>query len=718
MIMLADQSRQVSPDFLTEVLLYALSAADLTMVVALVFVLARNIIKLVVERRRGLPFSRFRAKLVLAMLGLTIIPSVLVLLVGGQLIRQTTARWFAEPVDEVLGSAQQIAVDYYAERQAAVEAHAKRIAGVLPPRGLATADVAEIRRAIEPEVRQGRVGLLEVYQVRAGSPPRPIVAVESPSMPRGSARTSGDRLATRIAAGSTETSAHDPLDGGGELVRAGARIQDAAGGLIGIVIASDHLSGSVAQHSRRITEAYESYSQMLVMKPALEGVYLSVFLMTTLMILVSATWMGLYLAKRITRPVQMLAAGAREIGAGRLDHRIEPETRDEFGSLVEAFNAMAGELAASQRKLERSRVDLEQKNVEVDERRRYIETILERIATGVVSIGPDGKVETVNAAAVRLLGLAADVINREVDEVFGREDLRPLQQIIRRAGAGRAEPAAQEIALAREGREVHLAAAATQLHTEGSVPAGVVLVFDDVTPLIRTQRVAAWRDVARRLAHEIKNPLTPIQLSAERLRRQFSTAPPNARALIDECTSTIVTEVDSLKALVDEFAQFARMPAPKTVPTDVNAVIADTLTLYRGLFKEIVLERRLADGLPMIRIDAEQIRRVFINLIDNAVEALGGATATARPDGRPPMIEVATAHDPGNSVVRITVIDNGPGISPGDREKLFMPYYSTKRRGSGLGLAIVRRIIAEHGGAIDAADNTPSGTVFTVELPC
>ena len=718
MVTLADQSRQVSPDFLTEVLLYALSAADLTMIVALVFVLARNIIKLLVERRRGLPFSHFRAKLVLAMLGLTIIPSVLVLLVGGELIRQTTAQWFADPVDDVLKSANAIAVGYYAERQAEVAAHASRLANVVPVGALQSADIGAIRRAIEPDVRQGRVGLIEVYQVRAGAPPAPIVAVESPSMPRERARASADRLAVRIAAGSSDTRAHDPLNSGGELVRAGALVRDGSGTPVGVVIASEHMSGEFAQHSRRISEAYEGYSQSLVMKPALEGVYLSVFLMMTLMILVSATWMGLYLAKRITRPVQMLAAGAREIGAGRLDHRIEPETRDEFGSLVEAFNTMAGELAASQRKLERSRVDLEQKNVEVDERRRYIETILERIATGVVSIGADGKIETVNTAALRLLGLDAGIVDGLADDVFGREDLRPLQKIIQRARSGRAEPAAQEIALVREGREVHLAAAATQLHAEGTGPAGVVLVFDDVTPLIRTQRVAAWRDVARRLAHEIKNPLTPIQLSAERLRRQFATAPPNARALIDECTSTIVAEVDSLKALVDEFAQFARMPAPKTVPTDLNAMLADTLALYRGLFREIVLERRFADALPLVRIDAEQVRRVIINLIDNAVEALGGASAGARPDGRAPLIAIATSHDAGNGVVRITVSDNGPGIPPEDREKLFMPYYSTKRRGSGLGLAIVRRIIAEHGGAIDVADNVPSGTVFTIELPC
>ncbi|HXG55087.1 MAG TPA: ATP-binding protein [Vicinamibacterales bacterium] len=718
MIVLADQSRDFSPDFLTEVLLYALSAADLTMVLALVFVLARNIIKLLVERRRGLPFSRFRAKLVLAMLGLTIIPSVLVLLVGGELIRQTTARWFADPIDDVLKSANAIAVDYYAERQAVAAGHAARLAGTLPAAALRAGDVAAIRSAIEGDVRQGRVGLVEVYQVRGKAAPAPIVAVESPSLPRGHVRASADRLAARVASGSSDVTTHDPLTGGGELVRAGALVRDASSGApVGVVIASDHLSGSLAQHSRRISEAYEGYTQLRVMKPALEGVYLSVFLMMTLMILVSATWMGLYLAKRITRPVQLLAAGAREIGAGRLDHRIEPETRDEFGSLVEAFNTMAGELATSQRKLERSRVDLERKNTEVDERRRYIETVLERIATGVVSIGADRRVETVNSAALRLLGLEGAVIGRGAEEVFEREDLRPLQEMVRRAQEGRSGPAGQEIALAREGRELHLAAAATQFQTDGETPGGVVLVFDDVTPLIRTQRVAAWRDVARRLAHEIKNPLTPIQLSAERLRRQFATAPPTARALIDECTTTIVTEVDSLKALVDEFAQFARMPAPKTVPSDLNAVLVETLSLYSGLFKNIALARRLAPGLPLVRIDPEQMRRVIINLMDNAVEALGGASVVPG-DGDLPTIELATEHDGANAVVRVTVSDNGPGIPPEDRDKLFMPYYSTKRRGSGLGLAIVRRIVAEHGGAIDVADNTPTGTVFTIELPC
>ncbi len=500
-------------------------------------------------------------------------------------------------------------------------------------------------------------------------------------------------------------------------MRGGAAVRDASGRVVGVVLASDHLSGESATHARQIIEAYQNRSQLHALRRPISGVYQTLFVMMTLMILVSATWTGLYLAKRITRPVQRLAAGAREIGAGHLDHRIEPETRDEFGSLVEAFNTMAGELAASQRKLEHSRLDLERKNQQLDERRQYIETVLERIATGVVSLGPDGQIETINGAALRLLEVDRSVIGARAEDVCQREDLKPLETLLRQSRKGAQAPAVQEIALFRDGRELHLAAAATPLLRDDGSAGGAVLVFDDVTPLIRTQRVAAWRDVARRLAHEIKNPLTPIQLCAERMRRQFVSAPAPARALVEECTTTIVGEVESLKALVDEFAQFARMPAPRAAPTDLNAALAETLALYNDLFREIRIERRFSPALPPVRVDLEQMRRVVINLVDNGVEALGGSAASTRPNGESPAIVVETRHDPGNGVARILVSDNGPGISAADRDKLFMPYYSTKRRGSGLGLAIVRRIIAEHGGSIEVADNVPSGTVFTIELP-
>ncbi len=334
----------------------------------------------------------------------------------------------------------------------------------------------------------------------------------------------------------------------------------------------------------------------------------------------------------------------------------------------------------------------------------------------MISIGPDGRVSTINGAALRLLGVDAAIVGADADQVFGREDLQPVAALIRSVNTS-SKPAGQEIALARGGREVHLAAAATALQG-GGAHEGTVLVFDDVTPLVRTQRVAAWRDVARRLAHEIKNPLTPIQLCAERMRRHFGTAPPPVKELVDECTSTIVGEVESLKALVDEFAQFARMPAPRAVPSNLNAVLNETLALYNGLFVRIQLERQFAIALPPVRLDVEQIRRVVINLVDNAIEALGGTQGAAPLDGRTPVITIETQHDSGNAVVRLVVADNGPGVPEEDRDKLFMPYYSTKRRGSGLGLAIVRRIVAEHGGSIEVGENIPHGSRFVIELPC
>jgi two-component system, NtrC family, nitrogen regulation sensor histidine kinase NtrY len=710
LLALANRSTSFSPDFLTEVVLYALSVADLTMLVALVFVLARNIIKLVVERRRALPFARFRAKLVTVLLGMTLIPSVLVLIVGSEVIRTSADRWFNAPMDEVLTSAKQIASDYYHDRQKLVSDHAGRIARMLSARGLSSASPETVRDLVAPEVTLGRLQMVEIYRVTLSSAEpqvAPLIDVASPTLPPGSSRASADRLAIRAAAGASDVHALEPLPMGGELIRSAAVVRRGDGQAVGVIVATDLLAGNLAERAHRMTRAYEDYMQLRVLKQPLTGAYLSFFLMLTLMIMVGATWMGLYLAKRITRPVQLLSAAAREIGAGHLDRRLEPETADEFGSLVEAFNSMAEELAASRRKLERSTLDLERKNLESDARRRYIETVLERIATGVISTDAAGRVTTINSAAARLLGIGPEAKGHPLLEVLDRPDTQPLAALLGKVGQAHTDAPPQEIALLRNGREMHLAAVASSLHGEAGASEGIVLVFDDVTPLIRSQKVAAWREVARRLAHEIKNPLTPIRLSAERLRRHFTGAPPATESLVAECTSTIVAEVESLKALVDEFSQFARMPAPRALPTDLHALLDDTLALYKGLFSQVRIERAYDPAVHLVRLDVEQIRRVIVNLVDNAIEAME----------RHGEIRLETQRDASNNLARVIVSDDGPGIPVGDRDKLFMPYYSTKRRGSGLGLAIVRRIVAEHGGSIEVGDNTPHGARFTIELP-
>jgi two-component system nitrogen regulation sensor histidine kinase NtrY len=712
LLALGSRSSTLAPDFLADVVLYALSATNLTILVALAFVLARNVVKLVVERRRALPFARFRFKLVTVLLGMTLIPAVLVLLIGSELIRNNVDRWFNADLDEVLSSANGIAGDYYAQQQRLVATQAQRLARALGGVDLTAANPSEVRDLVAPDVLQERVDLVEVYRVSPpaeGRPPVvPVVDVAAPLIPREYSRASADRLAERAAAAGSEQRSVEQLSGGGDLIRTAFPIRASRDGPVrGVVITSEYLTDQFAARARGMTAAYESYQQLRVLKQPLALVYQSFFLMLTLMILVGATWMGLYLAKRITRPVQMLAAAADEIGAGRLDHRLEPETGDEFGSLIDAFNRMAGEVAANRRRLERSSVELERRHQDVEARRRYVETILDRLATGVVSIDSSGSIRTWNSAASRLLGIDARVAGLPASAVLGTRELKPLAIVLDEASRNREDLRPQEVSVTLAGREVHLAVMTTPLRRDDNTTDGLVMVFDDVSPLIRAQKVAAWREVARRLAHEIKNPLTPIQLCAERLRRHFTHAPEPTRELVEECTTTIVGEVESLKGLVDEFSQFARMPAPRAVPTDLHGLLDDALGLYQGLFTQVEFRRHYAETLPKVSVDHEQFRRVVINLVDNAIEAMDRHGA----------IDLETEHDPAHNIVRVVVADNGPGIPPAEREKLFLPYYSTKQRGSGLGLAIVRRIVAEHGGSIDVTDNTPRGTRFAIELP-
>ena len=711
LLSLASRSSDVAPDVLAEFVLYALSATNLTILLALLFVLARNIVKLVVEQRRAIPFARFRTRLVIALLGMTLIPALLVLIVGSELIRNNIDQFFNAPMENILSSARDVASDYYRERQRGVSAVAQRLA-----RRLALelpVDAGAARDIVTPDVTQERIDLVEVFRVGPDGQIQVPAAVEvaAPVVPRGYPRTGAEGLARQVAQTGRASDIVEQLavQNGGDLVRSAMPLRSSSGGPVrGVVIASEYLTSEFVARARGLTSAYVDYRQLEVQKPALSSVYLSFFVMLTLMILVAATWLGLYLAKRITRPVQMLAAAADEIGAGHLDHRVEVQAGDEFASLIEAFNRMAGDLAASRRRLERSAVELERKHEEVEGRRQYVETVLDRITTGVISVDNDGRIRTWNSAATRLLGIDSRVDGLRVGAVFGSPELEPLARLITDRASRWTDSMPQEVAISRDGRELHLLVMITPLRRAEGRADGIVIVFDDVSPLIRAQRVAAWREVARRLAHEIKNPLTPIQLSAERLQRHFAGAPEATRALVDECATAIVTEVEALKGLVDEFSQFARMPAPRATPTDLHGLLDDALALYRGLFSDVEIRTHFADSLPRVSADPEQIRRVIINIVDNAIEAVERRGA----------IDIETQHDAGHSLVRIVVADNGPGIPAAERDKLFLPYYSTKQRGSGLGLAIVRRIVAEHGGSIDVSDNVPRGTRFAIELPC
>jgi two-component system nitrogen regulation sensor histidine kinase NtrY len=496
--------------------------------------------------------------------------------------------------------------------------------------------------------------------------------------------------------------------GAGRLARVAAPVRGADGKPQGAVVVSTFLPAEAASAVREVRDGYTKFRETQTFREPILAFYRSLYLFPALLILFGAVWLALYLARRITTPMRLVAEGAQRIASGDRGVRVDfPSGSEEFRALIASFNRMSERLARSEEEVEFSRAGLVRKNQELEERRRLTETVLETVGTGVVVVDQEATVTAVNAAAQRLLELDAGTVGQSLDRVLrgpGREEIHAL---VLRLLSGRVSRQEREVIVPSHERDRHLAVTVvSQPGSLGSAP-GALVVVDDLTPLMRAQKVAAWGEVARKLAHEIKNPLTPIQLSAQRVRKAWLKSDPDFEKILTECTRAIVDEVEALKNLVDEFAQFARLPAASLQPASLHDVIDQALSLYDGLFPGVAFERRLAPDLPPLRLDSDQMKRALINLVDNAVEATGGK-------GR---ILVATEYDRAEGRARLVVADDGPGIAAADRDRLFVPHFSTKKRGSGLGLAIVNRIVQEHLGAIRAEDNAPRGARFVVDLP-
>jgi two-component system nitrogen regulation sensor histidine kinase NtrY len=476
---------------------------------------------------------------------------------------------------------------------------------------------------------------------------------------------------------------------------------------VGVVVVGTHVTERLEARVRAISQAFREYKQLKLLKTPIKGIYILLFLLMTLIVVFSFTWFALYLARGITGPIEQLAEGTREIAAGNLAYKVQAHGDDEIGVLVNSFNRMTDDLGRSKRQLEEAYLDLSDKNTALEDRRVYIETVLEAITTGVVSFDPLGRLTTINRAAARMLGVnEATAAGRLLEEVFAGPALRPVVAQVQRMRRPNATSAELAVQLRRAGTTLSLVASTTALRGPDNEYAGTVVVLDDLTELLKAQRVAAWREVAQRIAHEIKNPLTPIQLSAQRLRRRLARAA-GEEQLVHEATETIIHEVDGLRRLVDEFSRFARMPVLAPRPTDVRQLVDSVASLYRESHPALSITTRHPDDLPLLEVDPDHIKRAVLNLVDNAVEAVAGTGE----------VRVETVHVAETGHARIIVADNGPGISAEDKEKLFLPYFSTKVAGMGLGLPIVHEIVSEHGGTIWTEDNTPKGSRFVIEVP-
>jgi two-component system nitrogen regulation sensor histidine kinase NtrY len=699
---LLQRSADVSFEYVTNtVLLGFLGIADLVLILVLILVLLRNLSKLLVERRREILGSRFRTKLVFTFIGLCLIPSVLLFIAALGLIQRSIERWFSTPVDLITENAHRIVQAFYDDHRDRDRRLAENLAAHLSRSGLLEGEGRRrLPGELESRLREYRLDYAGVYDGEGLA-----VAAANPRLPLDDLAAPPRNLLTRALAGEPFEWI-EPL-GPGRLVRAGFPVREASGReVVAVAVAGSYVGKDLSRLTTQVGRAAESYRQTKAQKGNIEGVYISFFVLVTLLIVFGATWVGLYLARQITEPIQALAEGTRAVAGGDLDYRVGIRPGDELGILVDSFNAMTGELKARREEAESAASEIRRRHAELEERRRYIETLLMSIPVGVVSLSDQGRITTCNRAALRMLGIGREqeISGLGCDEVFVRGRLGEVAEAARECLEGRG-PVLREVHSSVEGDPISLSLTVAPIG--GGPSPGVLIVMEDVTRLMKAQKLAAWREVARRIAHEIKNPLTPIQLSAERILKKHREGSADFPRALEEGAATIVREVETLKTLVNEFSGFARMPAVQPIPSDVNRVIDAALGLYQGAYAEVRFERDFAGDLPSARLDEAQMKRVFVNLIDNALEAMG----------RRGRIRIGTRYLRDERLMRIEVEDSGPGIPPQDRERLFLPYFSTKRRGTGLGLAIVNRIISDHNGYIRVEDARPRGARFVIELP-
>jgi two-component system, NtrC family, nitrogen regulation sensor histidine kinase NtrY len=689
--------------FASNLIVFFLFNLNLIVFLLLLVLLFRNLVKLSFERRHKIIGSRFKAKLVLTFLALSLVPGILIFLIASNFITTSIEGWFKPQVERPLDQAMEVAQTYYQGLESTALRHGRYMAKVIERDGLLTESKREALAGYLTE-QQERLGVAAITIFNRDG--QELVHVKNPVLAKVPTRSTNSEHVKQALGGQEITTVHE-LDNG-DMIQAMVPMRDADQTVSGAMVVAIHVPQRLEARLRNISQAFQEYKQLRLLKNPIKGIYILLFLLMTLIIVFSATWFGLYLARGITEPIQMLAEGTREVAAGNLNYKVEVRADDEIGILVDSFNRMTGDLAASKSKLEETYRDLQAKHGEMEERRRYTETVLEAVATGVVSLDPDGRVTTINGAAERLLGLdAVTVQGRSATRVFRSPEYVEIDALIQRMGRVREGMLDREVHLRRHGQAVALLASATALRGPDGGYVGMVLAFDDLTELLKAQRLAAWREVAQRIAHEIKNPLTPIQLSAERLRRRLSSdRSPEEKRLLEEATGTIIQEVDGLRQLVDEFSRFARMPALTPKPTDLARLLEGVVVLYRESHPSLAI-RSVFSELPSIEVDPDQIKRAVLNLVDNAVEAVGGTGE----------VVVQTEWLPEAHRARIVVADDGPGIAADDRDRLFVPYFSTKATGMGLGLPIVHQIVSDHGGTIRVEDNTPHGSRFVIELP-
>src|SRR5215813_7010950 len=630
--------------------------------------------------------SRLRGRLVVAFVALSLVPTLLLFVIAVGFVTRSFERWFEVQVENALQGSLEIGQTYYQNSANNALFYARQLSqritqeGLFDPRRL-----AELKEFIQNKQREYNLGTVELF-----SPARQLVVVAfNDQVPTGVTIKAESDFLNKALRGLEVTRTQE--FGEGDVIRGGGPIYGTDKRIVGAVVVDYYVPKSITKRALQISRSYEQYKHLMFLKTPIKNSYVLALLLVTLVIIFAATWFGLYLAKGITGPIQQLAEGTHQVAHGNWDYKIESGGDDEIGMLVDSFNQMTS--------------DLKQINVELERRGKFVETLLANIAAGVISVVPKGTITTWSKAAEKMVGLQAHwALGKDYETFFRSEPLQVMRAIVE--SVKERESVEREIKIPSPDQLlIAVVTAATLRDDEGKI-LGVMIFLEDITQIQKVQRMEAWREVARRIAHEIKNPLTPIQLSAERLRKRYSRLLEGNGAILDKCTSTIIQQVDELKNLVNEFSHFARLPSAHLTTNDLNEIVQESLFLFKEGHHDIHFQFR-SEEIPSLELDREQIKRAIINLLDNAVAAV-------EENGE---IRITTSYDRSRGVVYLEVTDNGCGLTPEVRARIFEPYFSTKKNGTGLGLTIVSQIIEDHRGYIRVRPNESRGTKFTIEFP-
>ncbi|MGD0845646.1 MAG: HAMP domain-containing protein, partial [Geobacteraceae bacterium] len=602
-----------------KIIIFGLINIIILLIILLVYLVIRNIAKLLLERRQNVVGAKLRTKLVLAFVGLSLVPTMLLFIVSAGFIDISINNWFNKQVETSLEESMEVAQTYYKSSAANALYYARQISSFIKEQKLINEqNLPRLKELIRQKQKEYNLGVVEVYS----SQREELVRASNEKLPQGEFTNPSSEDINKGLQGKEITKVNST--GKADLIRGIVPIYSNwdTKDIVGVVVVNYYVSYSLVSKMKEISASYHEFRQLKILKNPIATAYILTLFLITLVIIFLAVWFGIYLAKSMTIPIQALAEATRQVADGNLDVNLGEKGPDEIGMLIASFNKMTEDLRHHQRVLNKTHEELTRSNLELEQRRLYMETVLKNVTAGVISVDKEGILTTVNKSAERLLNISTgEVLGRHFRDVLLPAQLDIVNGILRDLIMGKQDTISKQVTIPMQERKLTMQVNLSLLKDENDEFMGTVVVFDDLSNLIKAQRMAAWREVARRIAHEIKNPLTPIQLSAQRLRKRYLTRFSEDEKVFDECTGMIIKSVDEIKTLVDEFSNFARMPAILATANDLNDIIREALTLYQEAHRNISFSFRPDEAIPLIPLDRDQIKRVLINLLDNAVAA-------------------------------------------------------------------------------------------------